>query len=117
MMPASTEAAFAPRLNAARARRSRRTSTASAASQERSTTMTVAAAPLTRRVALAPAFAGCAAVALVVALRAPLATTPLGLIGFGVLHNVLELRYVAGRFAGVLSGRLLWLLAVLVTGI
>src|SRR6266511_3817368 len=30
MMPASTEAAFAPRLNAARARRSRRTSTASA---------------------------------------------------------------------------------------
>jgi len=90
---------------------------ASAASQERSTTMTVAAAPLTRRVALAPAFAGCAAVALVVALRAPLATTVLGLIGFGVLHNVLELRYVAGRFAGVLSGRLLWLLAVLVTGI
>src|SRR6266542_3409884 len=79
--------------------------------------MTVAAAPLTRRVALAPAFAGCAAVALVVALRAPLATTVLGLIGFGVLHNVLELRYVAGRFAGVLSGRLLGLLAVLVTGI
>jgi hypothetical protein len=56
-------------------------------------------------------------VALAVATRAPLATTVLGLIAFGVLHNVLEIRYVAGRFAAVLSGRLLTLLLVLITGI
>jgi hypothetical protein len=41
----------------------------------------------------------------------------LGLIAFGVLHNVLELRYVAGRFADVLRGRLLWTLVGLITGI
>ena len=51
------------------------------------------------------------------ALRAPLATTVLGLIAFGVLHNVLEIRYVAGRFAGLLTGRFLRLLLVLTTGI
>lgn len=45
------------------------------------------------------------------------ATTVLGLVCFGVLHNVLELRYVTGRFATVLSGPFLWLLAGLVTGI
>src|SRR6266511_4059501 len=44
MMPASTEAAFAPRLNAARARRSRRTSTASAS---HSTAHTTTSAPAT----------------------------------------------------------------------
>ncbi len=60
---------------------------------------------------------GVAALALVLATRAPLATTVLGLIAFGVLHNVLEIRYVAGRFAPVLSGRLLGLLLVLITGI
>ncbi len=53
-------------------------------------------------------FVGAAAVALAVAVRAPLATTVLGLMAFGVLHNVLELRYVSGRFAPVLSGRLLF---------
>jgi hypothetical protein len=58
-----------------------------------------------------------AAAALALALRAPLATTVLGLIAFGVLHNVLELRYVAGRFAHVLGGRFLALLVALVTGI
>ncbi|MFJ7911448.1 hypothetical protein [Kitasatospora sp. NPDC096204] len=41
----------------------------------------------------------------------------LGLAAFGLLHNVLELRYVAGRFAAVLAGPLLRLLLVLVTGI
>jgi hypothetical protein len=41
----------------------------------------------------------------------------LGLIGFGVLHNVLELRYVVGRFADVLRGRFLLLLLGLVSGI
>ena len=39
--------------------------------------------------------AACAALAL--ALRLPVATTVLGLVAFGVLHNVLELRYVTGR--------------------
>jgi hypothetical protein len=58
-----------------------------------------------------------AALSLAVALRAPLATTVLGLIAFGVLHNVLEIRYVAGRFAGLLTGRFLRLLLVLTSGI
>lgn len=62
-------------------------------------------------------FAFAPPLALLIALRAPLATTVLGLIGFGVLHNVLELRYVTGRFAGVLRGRFLWVLAFLITGI
>jgi hypothetical protein len=59
--------------------------------------------------------ATCAALAL--ALRAPLLLTVLGLITFGVLHNALELRYVTGRFAGILRGRLLWILVALITGI
>ncbi|MEV0460263.1 hypothetical protein [Catellatospora methionotrophica] len=85
--------------------------------------MTVATLPAPRTPAppratgLALGFAACAAVALFAALRAPLATTVLGLIAFGVLHNVLELRYVAGRFAHVLTGRLLWTALALVTAI
>lgn len=39
-----------------------------------------------------------AAFGLVVALAFPLGTTVIGLILFGVIHNVLELRYVASRF-------------------
>ncbi|MFD0277142.1 hypothetical protein ACFVHB_24985 [Kitasatospora sp. NPDC127111] len=62
-------------------------------------------------------FALAAAAALVLALRAPAGLAVLGLAAFGVLHNVLELRYVAGRFAAVLAGPLLRLLLVLVTGI
>ncbi|MER7583476.1 hypothetical protein [Kitasatospora sp. NPDC097691] len=62
-------------------------------------------------------FALSAALALVVALRAPTGLAVLGLAAFGVLHNVLELRYVAGRFAVVLAGPLLRLLLALVTGI
>ncbi|GAA1033470.1 hypothetical protein GCM10009557_35290 [Virgisporangium ochraceum] len=58
-----------------------------------------------------------AAGALALAVNAPIATTVLGLVLFGVLHNVLELRYVAGRFASVLSGRFLVLLVALVSGI
>src|SRR5690348_4900852 len=42
-----------------------------------------------RRVGLVPLFALAAGGALLLAVRAPLATTVLGLIGFGVLHNVL----------------------------
>ncbi|MEO7059428.1 MAG: hypothetical protein ABI083_06905 [Lapillicoccus sp.] len=60
---------------------------------------------------------GAAVVALGIAVRAPMTTTVLGLIAFGVLHNVLEIRYVAGRFAGVLTGLFLRLLLLLVTGI
>ena len=62
-------------------------------------------------------FLGAAAAALAVALGAPLATTVLGLIAFGVLHNVLELRYVAGRFAPVLNGRFLAVLFGLISAI
>jgi len=43
--------------------------------------------------------------------------TVVGLILFGVLHNVLELRYVLGRFGDLLAGRVGVLLVVLVTGI
>ena len=51
-----------------------------------------------------------AVAALALAARAPLTVTVLGLIAFGVLHNVLEIRYVAGRFAAILTGRFLILL-------
>jgi len=68
----------------------------------------------THAVTLMPV-AACGALAL--ALRAPLATTVLGLIFFGVLHNVLEIRYVAGRFASVLRGEFLLLLVALISGI
>ncbi|MFJ9457546.1 hypothetical protein ACIRST_20965 [Kitasatospora sp. NPDC101447] len=71
------------------------------------------------RLGVAPfaGFALSAALALVTALRAPTGLAVLGLAAFGLLHNVLELRYVAGRFAVVLAGPLLRLLLVLVTGI
>lgn len=62
-------------------------------------------------------FALVTAVALAAALRLPAAVTVLGLVCFGILHNVLEIRYVAGRFDRVLTGPLLKLLAVLITGI
>lgn len=58
-----------------------------------------------------------AALAMVLAVRVPLAVTVLGLILFGVLHNVLEIRYVAGRFAGLLTGRFVALLLILISGI
>jgi hypothetical protein len=58
-----------------------------------------------------------AVVALGLALRVPIATTALALMAFGVLHNVLEIRYVGGRFATLLSGAFLKLLLALITGI
>ena len=67
--------------------------------------------------ALVAAMLATAVLALGLALRAPLATTVLGLILFGVLHNVLEIRYVAGRFAAILTGRFLVLLLGLTTAI
>jgi hypothetical protein len=51
------------------------------------------------------------------ALRLPAATAVVTLAALGILHNVLELRYLGGRFAGVLNGVFLRLLAVLITGI
>jgi hypothetical protein len=58
-----------------------------------------------------------AGASLALAIRAPLTVTVLGLILFGVLHNVLEIRYVAGRFASLLTGRFLALLLALTSGI
>ncbi|WP_020145627.1 hypothetical protein [Terracoccus sp. 273MFTsu3.1] len=54
---------------------------------------------------------------LAIALGAPIATAVIGLILFGILHNLLEIRYVAGRFSGLLGRPFLELLAALVTGI
>jgi hypothetical protein len=58
-----------------------------------------------------------AGVSLTLAVSAPLTVTVLGLLLFGVLHNVLEIRYVAGRFATLLTGRFLALLLALTSGI
>ncbi|MEI2827788.1 MAG: hypothetical protein V9F04_16405 [Dermatophilaceae bacterium] len=55
--------------------------------------------------------------ALAIATQAPLATTVIGLILFGILHNVLELRYVLGRFGWILDGRVGLLLLTFTTGI
>jgi hypothetical protein len=60
---------------------------------------------------------GAAAAALTLALYAPLATTVIGLVAFGVAHNFFELRYVLGRFDRVLAGTLLRLLLVGITAI
>ncbi|MCM2423671.1 hypothetical protein [Streptomyces sp. RKAG293] len=75
--------------------------------------------PAVRGLGAAPVvgFVCAAAVALVAALRLPAGTAVLGLATFGILHNVLELRYVAGRFEGVLRGPFLRLLGLLITGI
>jgi hypothetical protein len=54
---------------------------------------------------------------LAVSLRMPAGTAVVGLAGLGILHNVLELRYMAGRFEQVLHGAFLRLLAALITGI
>lgn len=54
---------------------------------------------------------------LAAALGAPVATAVVGLILFGVLHHLLEVRYLVGRFSGILGRPFLDLLVVLVTGI
>ncbi|GIH07252.1 hypothetical protein Rhe02_53190 [Rhizocola hellebori] len=79
--------------------------------------MTATAPALTRTAVNLPALgmAAAATVALAAALRAPLAATVAGFVVFGALHNVLELRYVLGRFAQVLTGRFLGVLVGLVT--
>ncbi|MEU3462829.1 hypothetical protein ABZ721_23145 [Streptomyces sp. NPDC006733] len=75
--------------------------------------------PAVRGLGTAPVagFVCAAAVALVAALRLPAGTAVVGLATFGILHNVLELRYVTGRFEGVLRGPFLRLLGLLITGI
>lgn len=55
--------------------------------------------------------------ALGIALGAPLWSTALALMAFGVLHNALELRYVGGRFPTLLRGPYLVALVGLITGI
>ena len=62
-------------------------------------------------------FGAAAGLALVAALRAPAGLAVLGLATFGILHNVLELRYVSGRFERILTGRFLSLLLLLISGI
>lgn len=57
------------------------------------------------------------AVVLALSLRMPAGTAVVGLAALGILHNVLELRYMAGRFEQVLHGPFLRLLAALITGI
>ena len=59
---------------------------------------------------------GFAALRVGLALRLPVATTVLGLVLFGVLHDVVELRYVVGRFGRSSPGRSC-LLVALVTGV
>ena len=52
-----------------------------------------------------------------VAFAAPLTTSIVGLVAFGIVHNFFELRYVFGRFDGIVAGRLLRLLLAGITGI
>ncbi|GAA2744008.1 hypothetical protein [Kitasatospora cinereorecta] len=82
--------------------------------------MTTAALPVGRTAGGALPLAGfgtAAGLALVTALRAPAGLAVLGLATFGILHNVLELRYVSGRFERILTGRFLALLLLLISGI
>ena len=58
-----------------------------------------------------------AVVVLAISASAPMAALVIGVILFGVLHNVLELRYVLGRFSGVLGRRFLELFGLLVSGV
>ncbi|MFD7985596.1 hypothetical protein ACFV4M_19795 [Kitasatospora indigofera] len=80
---------------------------------------TAALAAPARGLGVAPlaGFLAATALALAAALRAPAGTAVLGLAIFGILHNVLELRYVTGRFESVLAGPFLKLLVALITGI
>ncbi|MGJ3509130.1 hypothetical protein [Enemella sp. A6] len=52
-----------------------------------------------------------------IATTAPLATVVLGLICCGLLHHVLEYRYLAGRFAGLFTPAVWGLIGLLIAGI
>ena len=76
--------------------------------------------PTLRVGALFASFLAVVTAALVVSLMSAVSTVVLGVILLGVLHAVLELRYVTGRFSGLALGLgrpFLRLLAVLVAGI
>lgn len=83
--------------------------------------MGLASAPAPSRAATsvatwgAPAFSLAMLVTAVLAIRASLAVAVVGLIAFGILHNVLELRYVVGRFGAVLAGTGVGLLIALIS--
>jgi hypothetical protein len=81
--------------------------------------MTAVAPSLSRPALNVPALGmSVAAVAcMALALRAPIVLTLVGFVLFGALHNLLELRYVLGRFADLLTGRFLSVLVGLITGI
>jgi len=69
---------------------------------------------------LTAAFAAAAGAVLFLSFPSPLTSLVLTLVLFGVLHAILELRYVAGRFAGLAPGLgrpALRVLAMLVAGI
>ena len=79
--------------------------------------MTSGASAVTRSLSITLVMLGSVALSLGAALGAPMVTAVIGLILFGVLHNLLEIRYVVGRFGGFLSRPFLDLLVALVTGI
>ena len=55
------------------------------------------------------------AVAAALATRAPLLASVVGLMVLGILHNVLELRYVLARWSGSFTGSFRWVVLGLVT--
>ena len=76
--------------------------------------------PAPRGTALALGFVATAAGALAATLASSVATMVVGVILLGVLHAILELRYVAGRFSGLALGvgrRFLGVLALLLVGV
>lgn len=78
------------------------------------------AAPGPRAGVLSAAFVAVAAGVLALTLGSPVSTIVVGIVVLGVLHAILELRYVAGRFSGLALGLgqpFLRLLALSVAGI
>ena len=60
---------------------------------------------------------GASAVALALAVTAPMATIVLGLVFFGMLAAILSSRYLVGRFAALLDPAFVRLLGALITGV
>lgn len=76
--------------------------------------MTSEASPVLRSRTVTLLMLAAVAASLLVSTAAPMATAVVGLILFGVLHNLLEIRYVVGRFSSLLTPPFLYLLATLV---
>ena len=70
-----------------------------------------------RRPALVGGVVGTSAVALALAVTAPMATIVLGLVFFGMLAATLSSRYLVGRFAALLDPAFVRLLGTLITGV